>query len=104
MAVSGQLINIPSSIAKLIIPRGFGGIRTTHLDKTGLQLEIIPRGFGGIRTTTDRFTPFRQGIIPRGFGGIRTTLTRGSNTNRRLYREDLAVSGQPFDTCPYESP
>ncbi len=36
-------------------------------------------------------------IIPRGFGGIRTTAAILSLVKRmRLYREDLAVSGQQF--------
>ena len=34
---------------------------------------IIPRGFGGIRTTFDVLTNEAFAIIPRGFGGIRTT-------------------------------
>ena len=34
---------------------------------------IIPRGFGGIRTTPLGFGVFLNSIIPRGFGGIRTT-------------------------------
>ena len=36
---------------QVIIPRGFGGIRTTDT-RTNLKIyRIIPRGFGGIRTT-----------------------------------------------------
>ena len=38
----------------MIIPRGFGGIRTTLLDLLRILIEIIPRGFGGIRTTLGR--------------------------------------------------
>ena len=42
---------------------------------TLIQPKIIPRGFGGIRTTNTRpkIRSFVDGIIPRGFGGIRTT-------------------------------
>ena len=51
LAVSGQR-NVKHEIhISRIIPRGFGGIRTTI---SGLTLRIsliIPRGFGGIRTT-----------------------------------------------------
>ena len=35
----------------MIIPRGFGGIRTTVASGVSLEEAIIPRGFGGIRTT-----------------------------------------------------
>ena len=35
----------------MIIPRGFGGIRTTTFEIALPDLVIIPRGFGGIRTT-----------------------------------------------------
>ena len=37
----------------VIIPRGFGGIRTTIFHRGWRKFEIIPRGFGGIRTTSD---------------------------------------------------
>ena len=36
-------------------------------------LQIIPRGFGGIRTTNELTEDDAGQIIPRGFGGIRTT-------------------------------
>ena len=36
-------------------------------------LQIIPRGFGGIRTTSGQASSNLVRIIPRGFGGIRTT-------------------------------
>ena len=38
--------------------------------------EIIPRGFGGIRTTIGNNQQLTGKIIPRGFGGIRTTVIR----------------------------
>ena len=38
-------------LLSLIIPRGFGGIRTTLRHGNREFLLIIPRGFGGIRTT-----------------------------------------------------
>ena len=57
----------------LIIPRGFGGIRTTRRTTHQIDPLIIPRGFGGIRTTFISDVRSRRMIIPRGFGGIRTT-------------------------------
>ena len=59
--------------ARTIIPRGFGGIRTTYSIVNKRISEIIPRGFGGIRTTSSIRRSNSYKIIPRGFGGIRTT-------------------------------
>ena len=59
----------------MIIPRGFGGIRTTLQFASRGFLEIIPRGFGGIRTTDPSAGRVGSRIIPRGFGGIRTTFS-----------------------------
>ena len=94
-----------------IIPRGFGGIRTTssRMD-TSFQfdrlyredlavsgqlivvtvrycwIEIIPRGFGGIRTTTLGYLTCLdiELIIPRGFGGIRTTRQNPDYSSTRV--------------------
>ena len=67
--------NCTSTRARLeqIIPRGFGGIRTTYSEIGTIDRLIIPRGFGGIRTTDRRLAFSFHMIIPRGFGGIRTT-------------------------------
>ena len=54
LAVSGQLEQVceGSWTFALIIPRGFGGIRTTNMmSRYIVEGAIIPRGFGGIRTT-----------------------------------------------------
>ena len=75
LAVSGQRRS-QTELRRLyfgIIPRGFGGIRTTENHEFVLVRKIIPRGFGGIRTTCCPLGPSGGGIIPRGFGGIRTT-------------------------------
>ncbi len=95
LAVSGQLSSILTKFSPEIIPRGFGGIRTTLVGPQGQDFVIIPRGFGGIRTTLYSFEGGGHSIIPRGFGGIRTTKQpRSCCRALRLYREDLAVSGQ----------
>ena len=95
---------------QVIIPRGFGGIRTTLKNRPRKGEMIIPRGFGGIRTTTQARLTLCDKIIPRGFGGIRTTTKYREKKfvqieriwryqdnwpilKVRLYREDLAVSG-----------
>ena len=73
MAVSGQLKLVDTENRTPIIPRGFGGIRTTGELVTYTSTWIIPRGFGGIRTTCFSIRLNLETIIPRGFGGIRTT-------------------------------
>ena len=73
LAVSGQLGGRNFHSRLEIIPRGFGGIRTTSALYLATYPMIIPRGFGGIRTTIKRIILLSILIIPRGFGGIRTT-------------------------------
>ena len=51
LAVSGQLTASSGTGQSSIIPRGFGGIRTTGWEADAGGGGIIPRGFGGIRTT-----------------------------------------------------
>ena len=73
LAVSGQPKDSKNHSKFWIIPRGFGGIRTTDGTNFSDRDLIIPRGFGGIRTTFDLILLIIFTIIPRGFGGIRTT-------------------------------
>ena len=102
LAVSGQHELLSLFLLLGIIPRGFGGIRTTRVSVDISIRRIIPRGFGGIRTTERRLPPIRSLIIDDDYT---ERIWRYQDNcacswlyaRLGLYREDLAVSGQHPD-------
>ena len=74
MAVSGQLDDSGTEFRERLYREDLAV--SGQLDQLSgpSKPKIIPRGFGGIRTTARRFVDDWEGIIPRGFGGIRTTI------------------------------